>query len=61
MERELFRILTELNTGCPDENVADIFETLVTISFMGQPAVAARAKLLLRERFNTQVDAIRSF
>ena len=58
MESELFQILTLLNTGCPDENVADIFKRLVTICLKGQPAIAARAKHLLRTRFRTQVESV---
>lgn len=61
MEKELFRILHLLNTGCPDANVADIFQTLVSISCKGQPAVAARARNILRKRFDTDVRSIRSF
>jgi hypothetical protein len=55
LERDLFQILTLLNTRRPDANVADIFHKLVSIWMYGTPAVAARAKLLLRERFDTQV------
>jgi predicted transcriptional regulator len=61
LEQEIFQILTLLNTRCPNANVADIFERLVSISFNGTPAVAERAKQLLRERFNTQVESVCSF
>jgi hypothetical protein len=61
LESDLFRILHLLNTGCPDANVADIFQMLITISCKGQPSVAAKARSILRRRFDTDVRSIRSF
>lgn len=59
-EAELFRILHLLNAGCPHAISADNFLRLVSIAFKGSPAVSAKAKHLLRERFGTQVQPVRS-
>jgi hypothetical protein len=61
LERDLFQALILLNTRTPDAIVADIFQTLVSISLQGSPVVSARAKRELLERFDTMVETACSF
>lgn len=60
-ERELFRILHLLNSDAPNAICADNFNKLLTLCLQGRPSVSARAKRILRDRFGTQVDPVRSF
>ena len=56
MEDKLFKILTLLNAGKPDAKSADIFKSLLKLSFEGSPAVRRVARDLLRSHFGTDVS-----
>jgi hypothetical protein len=60
-EADLFRILHLLNSGSKDAICADNFLQLLTLCLQGRPSVSSRAKRILRDWFNTEVEIVRSF